>query len=296
MKTKNNILITVGLWFQTISTGALLAADAMPLAHRELPPEWGIIGVRATGMQPYVCFGREHSARLVARAAGERLDKGAQAAGELLLSSDSSEATLFWMFATPPFIVLYTLPQLPGAIIGGANQGVSKKAAREADAAFPPALNEFGLREGLPAWFCAAVPEPAAGHMIILPPEGVPHQLEEQVDTRIDLEVLGLGVKQISPSRASRELVVSIYMKIVRVRDGKVLWSDAVEFRGGSAHAHTVAKWAANDGRLLRQEFARCRQDLPKLLVNRLFQAASATCTPLLASNPTAKVEVAAGK
>jgi hypothetical protein len=91
-------------------------------------------------------------------------------------------------------------------------------------------------------------------------------------------------------------LVVSIYMKVVRVRDGKVLWSDAVEFRGGSAHAHTLAKWAANDGRLLREEFVRCRQDLPKLIANRLFQATSISSTPLLASNPSAKVEVAVGK
>lgn len=102
---------------------------------------------------------------------------------------------------------------------------------------------------------------------------------QHQIDAILELTVLEVGFEEGMGIDPSASLAMIVRVRLIRLLDGKAVYSNRFEYHGPN---RTLVSWAENDARLLRNEFIRCYRDIAERIVKTIFLTSTACPSGIL--------------
>ena len=178
-----------------------------------------------------------------------------------------------------------------GGLAHGAIAGVSPPQVQRAERSFHQARVAPTLNDGLEQRLLTEFVEQGAVSVKAARTRKTAHSDQgglfaamqrEGFDTALEVTMLGAALRASSPANTQLSLRVPVYVRLVRLSDGRQLHSFTVEYRTPRSAARSLDVWSADDARLLHAHLARCSADLAAQIAARLLPAAPpATSIPL---------------
>jgi hypothetical protein len=255
-------------------------------AHMPKPPseemraQFGTIGIVSATSNPKIQF---HPEFAKGRLSGAGIGFSAGLGVGVLYGAVSGAAA-----STPSGGFLIPFLAAGGAAIGGVIGGVyggiagavnavPKKEAQRIEATAKNAFDGIDIQKTMAASVSKnslELPDYAfvllgEEDLIISPPYDFSFLNERGIDTVLELNAKSGGFKEGKGKDPFIAFFIKVHTRLIRTSDGKEIYSKEFEYKSSK---YRSAEWFDTDARLLREEIDICFKELPKQIVEELFE------------------------
>lgn len=180
-----------------------------------------------------------------------------------------------------PFGLLLGVVLAPvGATVGavaGTVKGVPAKQRKKAEDAINKAVSELKIQSSMRDCVLRVAQHQTQYHFVLLDVKGsktagskADYRIlkNKGVDTVLEITVSDFGLWAASGINPPLVFFMKMQARLIRTMDCSLLYKQNLEYRSAK---FLYTEWAANDAKLLREEFDRCYLDLAEKLVEQVF-------------------------